>query len=96
VIVVRAEDAAGNSAELSFPVTYVSAGGGGVSLGVWAAIGVVLAILAGLGIAFLFGRLSGPAAATPPGTAPPEAKEAGPEPAKLEATEGPAPPPALS
>jgi len=55
VIVVRAEDLAGNAVEQTFPVAYV-AGSGGSSLGAWAGVGVLIAILAALGTAFLFGR----------------------------------------
>ncbi len=91
-IVVRAEDSAGNTAERTFTVSYLSAGGGGVSFGAWVAIGLVLAILAGLGIAFLFGRMSHEETPTPDPTA---MEDTGPEPGAAAVAETPAPPPVL-
>ncbi|HLE45632.1 MAG TPA: S8 family serine peptidase [Thermoplasmata archaeon] len=56
IIVVRAEDAAGNAAEETVLVTYVAPSGGGLSVGAWAAIAAVVGVIAGLGIALLFAR----------------------------------------
>ena len=86
-IVVRAEDVAGNAVERVFTISYVSQGSGGVSLGFWTGVGVVLAIFAGLGIAFLFSRMSIPGSRSPPVEEPLKEEEGSPEPGIAEVSE---------
>ena len=94
VIVIRVEDAAGNSAERTLSIAYVARSGGS-SAGAWAAIAVVIAIVAGLGIAFLFGRVFIPGSREVSEAPPLEAQEIQPEAVEpaTEVFETPAPPP---
>jgi hypothetical protein len=59
-IVVRAEDAAGNAAERTVVVNYVAPSNATLNLATWLAVAAILAVLAGLGAAMLFGRGGGP------------------------------------